>query len=72
MFEQFGYFKEYYIDKKFIGDLKCEKDREHIGYYGTQKEVLNIDIILDNKKKIKVGTEVSTMIYPLCGSVIKQ
>lgn len=35
MFEHLGYFKEYYIDNKFIGTIPCEKDQE-IGYEGRK------------------------------------
>lgn len=67
MFENLGYFKEYYIGAKFIGSINCDKDRDVIGYYGKQTETLTEKITLDNKKVIKSGTIVSTIIYPLCG-----
>lgn len=60
-----GYFKEFYIQNKFIGCLPITYNNEIIGYEGKKKEVLSQTIILDNKKKIKKGTEVLTMIYPL-------
>lgn len=71
MFEILGYFREYYIDNKFIGCLNIKKDREQIGYYGRKYEILEDDIFLDNKKKIKKGTKVNTIIYPLNGKIIK-
>ena len=67
MFQQFGFFKEYYINDKFIGYLKTEKDRDIIGYNGRKNEIVDYDVILDNKKKIKAGTKVLTILYPLCG-----
>jgi hypothetical protein len=70
MFKELGYFKEYYIYNKFIGFINCEKDRDIIGYNGRQEETTKSDIILFNKKKIKKGTLVRTIIYPLCGSQI--
>jgi hypothetical protein len=65
------FYKEFYIESKFIGQLPCERDREEIGYYGRQKTVLTEDVILTNKKRIKKGTEVNTLIYPFCGKVIR-
>lgn len=67
-FEQIGYFKEYYQNGKFIGCItNVEKDREQIGYYGRKSETLESDLIV-NKKKLKKGSAVETMIYPLCGN----
>ena len=72
MFESLGYFKEYYVNNKFIGTITpCEKDRNEIGYYSKQTETLTNTITLDNKKKIKKGTEVATLIYPLFGKLIR-
>lgn len=71
MFQVLGYFKEYYSNNKFLGTISTEKDREEIGYYGKKSEVLLNDIYLDNKKKIKKGTEVQTVIYPINGRSIK-
>jgi hypothetical protein len=70
-FEQIGYFKEYYQNGKFIGCItNVEKDREKIGYYGKKSETLESDLIV-NKKKLKKGSVVETMLYPLCGNNIK-
>jgi hypothetical protein len=70
-FEAIGYSKDFYnTEKKYIGSLVCEKDREVYGYLGRKKEVLTNDIIL-RKKKIKKGTELLTEIFPLCGRIIK-
>ena len=71
MFEDLGYFKEYFVDGKFIGTCKCEKDRDVIGYSGMKKETVTETIILDNKKKIKSGTIADTYLYPLTGKLIK-
>ena len=60
-----GYFKEYYIDNKFIGCKKIEYNNEKIGYEGKKNEIITESIVLDNKKKIKKGITVSTLIYPL-------
>jgi hypothetical protein len=69
-FEQIGYFKEYYQNGKFIGCItNVEKDREQIGYYGKKSETLESDLIV-NKKKLKKGSIVETMLYPLCGKNI--
>lgn len=59
------YFKEYYVENKFIGTTNCELEGREIGYFGRKKEVLKDLLITDNKKKIKPNTEVLTIIYPL-------
>jgi hypothetical protein len=70
-FETIGYSKDYYtLDKKYIGSLVCEKDRDVFGYLGRQKELLIEDLII-KKKKIKKGTELLTEIFPLNGRIIK-
>jgi len=71
-FEAIGYSKDFYnSEKKYIGSLKCELDREVYGYLGRKKEILQEDIIL-RKKKIKKGTLVLTEVFPLCGRIIKE
>lgn len=66
-----GYFKDYYFNGKFIGNIRIEiKDRENYGYIGRRSEILESDTIV-NKKKLKKGSEVLTEIYPICGSKIK-
>lgn len=70
-FNHLGYFKEYYIGNKFISSCECEKDREEIGYTGRKTETLESKIVFKNGKSIKAGTEVITIIYPLCGRQIK-
>lgn len=71
IFEEIGFFKEYWINNKFVGYCLCEKDRELTGYHGRQEETSNEEIILTNKKKIKPGVTAITTIYPLCGKSIK-
>lgn len=71
-FEHLGYFKEYYIGRKLIGQLRCDLDREKTGYAGRRTEIISDLVVLDSGKKIKPGTEVMTMIYPLCGKVISR
>lgn len=69
MFEHLGYFKEYYIDNKFIGTIPCEKDQE-IGYEGRKTSTTTEKITLQNQKTIKAGQEVTTIVYPLNGKQI--
>lgn len=71
MFENIGYFKEYYVNNKFIGAISCELDEQKIGYNGRINKVLQENITLSNGKKIKSGTEVSVFMYPLCGKIQK-
>lgn len=69
-FEHLGFYREYYIADKFIGSImNVEKDRDEIGYAGRRKEILSERIILSNQKTIKANTEVTTMLYPLCGKI---
>jgi hypothetical protein len=66
-FQEIGFYKEYYQNGKFVGCVtNVEKDREKIGFYGKQSETLENDLIV-NKKKLKKGSVIETMIYPLCG-----
>lgn len=68
IFEDLGYFKEYYANNKFIGFINhVEKDREVFGYFGRRTEVLDKDITLDNKRKLRKGTEVVTQLQHLSG-----
>jgi hypothetical protein len=69
-FEDIGYFKEFYLDSKFIGTVACELNGREIGYYGRLVCPVFDDIKLDNKKIIKAGSVVTTMIFPLCGRVL--
>lgn len=57
------FFREYYLNNKFIGFVPCEKDREIIGYNGRIKEVSDMAIKV-GKKTIKPGQEFMTILYP--------
>lgn len=70
MFQELGYFKEYYVNNKYVGTLPSIKDRDIIGYNGKQKEMITTQIKFKNNKLIKKGTEVETFLYPLCGTKI--
>lgn len=70
MFEDIGYYKEYYLNAKYIGSIKTIKDREIIGYNGRKLETPKEAIILDNKKKIMANLEYQTILYPLCGKIV--
>lgn len=63
-----GYFEEHFINKKFIGIIKCDKQKNReIGYYGKETKIAEQKIKLDNNKVIKKGTEYYTRYYPLNG-----
>lgn len=68
-FEHIGYLKEFYIENKFIGFVKTEKDRDSVGFAGRKLETLSETIILENGRKIKAGIQVMTIIYPLNGKI---
>lgn len=64
-----GYSKDYYVNRKYIGSLVCEKDRDVFGYNGRKEEILQNDVIFRNKKKIKKGTLVLTELQQLNGRI---
>jgi len=67
-FEVIGYSIEYYIKGKYYGSIKVNKDfGRALGYKGRQTFTTPADIVLDNKKRIKKGTEIVTMMIQLCG-----
>ena len=66
-FEILGYYKEYYFKGAFFGSVPLENpDRDIIGYVGRRSEVLEEDLKF-NKGRIRKGSEVQTIMYPLCG-----
>ena len=69
MFNTFGFFKEYYINNKFIGTIKCEKDRDLLGFFGKKYEILTQDIKLSNNRTIKKGLKAETMLFNFCGKI---
>ncbi len=73
-FEHLGYIKEFYINRKFIGSIKLsESDRgTSYGYDGRKNETFEQDILIPKgtkkeTKKIKAGTELMTIVYPMNG-----
>lgn len=71
MFEQQGYFKEYYIGLTYIGTVNnVEKDRDVMGFFGMKEETLSETITFKNKKSIKKNTIVKTQLQILNGKKI--
>ena len=71
MFIQHGYFKEYYINNKYIGTVNnVEKDRDVMGFFGSKTETISETITLSNKKTIKPNTTVTTQLQFLNGKKI--
>lgn len=68
-FEIFGYYQEIWVEGKFVGTIKSEKDREIFGYYGQRIETTKEKIICENGKKVKPNTKIKTMLFPLCGRI---
>ena len=73
-FEQIGFIKEFYINRKYIGSIKMEEsDRgTSYGYDGRKNETFTEDIFIPKgtkkeTKKIKAGTELMTIVYPMNG-----
>ncbi len=71
MFEEVGFYKDYFVNGKYTGSLVCDKDRDVFGYQGRINEIVNDNLILTNKKKIKKGTEVMTILQIICGKLKK-
>lgn len=70
-FENLGYFKDYYVNKKFIGSKDyVEKDRDVFGYNGRKTERLTEDVVFKNGRKIKAGTEAVTELHILSGKIV--
>jgi hypothetical protein len=69
MFKTFGYFKEYYINNKYIGSLDCEKDRDIYGFFGKKIETIESNLTLSNNRKIKQGEQVTTFLFELCDKI---
>lgn len=68
-----GYLVDYYVRKKYMGDIYLETpDRENFGYQGRQYTTLEQDIVLRNGRKIKKGTEIVTECIPICGRRIQK
>lgn len=62
------YFKDYYVGNKYIGSRVCKtKDRQVFGFMGRLTAQVYKQIILDNGKKIKAGSTVTTELQILCG-----
>lgn len=67
-FEIIGYMEDYYIGLKYIGSINSkEQPGREFSYGGRHRYILSEDIVLNNKKRIKGGTEVMTQLIPLCG-----
>ena len=72
-YEHLGWTKEYYVNGKYVGTIRLDNpDRDHLGYAGRTISVLMDNVILDNKKRLKKGISVITMLYPLCGRKLKK
>lgn len=71
VFEHKGYTKDFYVNGKYLGSCKCECDREVYGYAGRITEVLEEEVLLSNKKKIKAGTTCITELSPIYGRIRK-
>lgn len=71
-FKHLGYFLEYFVNGKSIGTKKIDDPgNQQIGYEGRCIFTTTEKIVTDNKKVIKAGTEVKSVLYPLCGRIVK-
>lgn len=61
------YYKDYYLNNKFIGSTISHLDRETFGFMGRKKEIFTDSFKLDNGKIIKPSTEYITELQLLCG-----
>ena len=70
-FEIFGFYKEIWLNNKFMGTIRCEYDKDRkVGYTGRQDETFDDDIITDSRKVIKAGTKIQTLYCLLYGTRI--
>ena len=68
LFEVFGYFKEYWVDERYLGIKDCDKpEREVFGYYSRMDFEALEDIEFKKGKVIKKGQIYYTRTYPFCG-----
>ena len=71
-FEIFGFYKEIWLNNKFMGTIKCEYDEHRkVGYTGRQDEIFGTNITTDSKKVIKSGVKVQTLYCLYYGKRIK-
>lgn len=66
----FGWYKEYYCIEgtkvQFLGTVRVEQpDREYVGYNGKKIESI-AHPSLKKAKKVRKGTEVYSLLFPLC------
>ncbi len=67
-YEVFGFFKEYYLDGKYLGSTRCEyEEGRTLGYYGRTYEVFTETFLTDTNKRVPKGVKVLTALNPLCG-----
>ncbi|HEY5392101.1 MAG TPA: hypothetical protein VIJ57_08295 [Hanamia sp.] len=73
-FETIGFIKEFYIGHKYIGSIKLNESDRGIsyGYDGRKNEIFKEDIFIPKgtkkeMRKIKAGTELMTIVYPMNG-----
>jgi hypothetical protein len=67
MMEIIGYYEEYYIDGKFIGNKNCIFEKNRIVGYAGMKTFLASSQIKIGKNTIKIGEQYKTIYYPLNG-----
>lgn len=61
-YEIFGFYKEYFVDNKYMGCIDCDYDEHRKpGYAGRVLETLDKTIKTDTGKVIKAGTKVMTL-----------
>jgi len=71
-FDIIGYTLDYYVDGKYMGNINTNKrDRDTLSWFGRTTTTLECDVVLNNKKRVKKGTIVTTELNPLCGKVLK-
>jgi hypothetical protein len=70
-FEHLGFHIDHFVKGKYIGALKVETNPgPTTGYHSTKLLTAAADIKI-GKKIIKKGTEYKTIVWPLCGRIIK-
>ena len=72
-FEIIGYFKEWFLNGKFIGTtLMTEPEQDVFGYYSQKQETINEDTITSEGKLLKSGLQYKTYQHVLCGKYLQK
>jgi len=70
-FEHLGYAKDYFVADKYIGTSNCEWAADKPTGHESRQDWVAEETLRIGKKRIPAGTKYWTIVYPLCGKLIK-